>query len=321
MWEHRGRGGRRCGRRTAAIAGGLAIALCGLQPLGARADTLTQTSDRLAAALNFPWPDLLPAFPTTSNPQPGPVPGCQQPTPGCIDLEVTRLRDLRRRLGCDHRAVFATTYLVLTLTLRDTLRADPRFFADPDYLYTEDALFADYYFRTVADYARGRPVPAAWRIAFRTAARGGANAAQDMLLGINAHVQRDMPFVLAELGLHRPDGTSRKGDHDRVNQVFQRAYEPVVREIARSYDPFVSVSNAGASPVDNVAGLELVKGWREGVWRNAERLLNATTAAQRQAVANSIETNAASWARSIAAGRVPGYRARRDAYCARRLRN
>src|SRR5256885_1428449 len=172
MWEHRGRGGRRCGRRTAVIAGVLAIALCGPQSPGAHADTPTQTSDRLAAALNFPWPDLLPAFPTTSNPQPGPVPGCQEPTPGCIGLEITRLRDLRRRLGCDHRAVFATTYLVLTLTLRGTLRANPRFFADPAYLYTEDALFADYYFRTVADYARGRPVPAAWRIAFRTAARG-----------------------------------------------------------------------------------------------------------------------------------------------------
>jgi hypothetical protein len=291
--------------------------LCAL-PAGAHADSLTDTSDRLAGALNFPWPDLLPALPTTSNPQPGPVPGCKRPTVGCIDLEIRNLGKLRGRLGCDHRAVFATTYLVLTQTLRDTLRRDPRYFADPHYLYTEDALFADYYFRAVGDYAARRPVPRAWKIAFDTAAHGGANAAQDMLLGINAHVQRDMPFVMAQLGLHRPDGTSRKRDHDRVNEVLQRAYEPVVQAIARAYDPFVSISNAGASPVDNVAGLEMVKGWREGVWRNAERLLNATTAAQRQAVANSIELNAASWARSIAAGRVPGYRARRDAYCARR---
>ena len=102
--------------------------------------------------------------------------------------------------------------------------------------------------------------------------------------------------------------------------MLERAYEPVVQAIARRYDPFVSVSNAGASPVDNVAGLELVKGWREGVWRNAERLLNATTDAQRQSVARSIEVNAATWARNIAAGRIPGYRARRDAYCAGRAR-
>jgi hypothetical protein len=33
-------------------------------------------------------------------------------------------------------------------------------------------------------------------------------------------------------------------------------------------------------------------------------------------VIDSIETNAATWARLIAAGEVPGYRAQRDAYCA-----
>jgi hypothetical protein len=304
-------------RRAVALAAAL-VGVLGAATPGAHADPLTDTSDRLAGALNFPWPDLLPAFPTTSNPQPGPVPGCRRPSVRCIDLEIANLRDLRRRLGCDHRAVFATTYLVLTQVLRDTVRRDPAFFTDPAYLYTEDALFADYYFRTVRDYAARRPVPRAWRIAFDTAARGGANGAQDMLLGINAHVQRDMPFVIAQLGVRRPDGGSRKPDHDRVNQVLQRAYEPVVQAVARDYDPFVSVSNAGASPADNVAGLEMVKGWREGVWRNAERLLNATTTAQRQAIASSIELNAATWARSIASGRVPGYRARRDAYCARR---
>ena len=279
------------------------------------ASTASASSD----PANIPWETFLPALPSSTATQPGPVPYCKRPTVRCIDTELRRLRTAQRRLGCDHRAVFATTYLVLTETLRDTVRADPAFFEDPRYLFSEDALFADYYFRTVDDYAAGRPVPRAWRIAFDTAARGNANAAQDMLLGINAHVQRDMPFVLAQLGLRRPDGTSRKRDHDHVNDVLERAYEPVVQAIARSYDPFVSVSNAGASPLDNIAGLELVKGWREGVWRNAERLLNATTDAQRQSVANSIELNAAAWARNIAAGRFPGYRARRDAYCAQHI--
>src|SRR5437588_1361643 len=297
---------------------GTAVAIVAL--VAGVAPAAADTSSQVAGALNFPWPDLLPPLPTAQNPQPGPVPGCARASAACVDHEIVRMAALRRRLGCDHRAVFASTYLVLTQTLRATLKRDPRFFADPRYLFFGDALFADYYFRTIADGPAGRPVPEAWRIAFDTAARGNANAGQDMLLGINAHVQRDMPFVLAELGLRRPDGASRKHDHDRVNDVLERAYEPVVQAIGRSYDPIVKVTNAGWSPADNVAGLELVKGWREGVWRNAERLLNATTSAQRQAVANSIEANAASWARMIASGRVPGYRARRDAYCARRLR-
>jgi len=278
------------------------------------------TSSQVAGALNFPWPDLLPPLPTAQNPQPGPVPGCAHASPRCVDYEITRMAGLRRRLGCDHRAVFATTYLVLTQTLRATLKRDPRFFADPGYLFFEDALFADYYFRTIADGSAGRPVPEAWRIAFDTAAHGDANAGQDMLLGINAHVQRDMPFVLAGLGLREPEGTSRKRDHDRFNDVLQRAYGPVVEAIARSYDPLLYTTNASWDPVDDVGGLELVKGWREGVWRNAERLLDARDAAERQQVAQSIEDNAATWARLIAGPPgPPGYRARRDAYCAARL--
>ena len=237
----------------------------------------------------------------------------------CLDYEIQRMRDAQTRFGCDHRGVFATTYLVLTQTLRDTLVRQPGFFVDPHYLFYEDALFAHYYFRTLDDWAAGRPIPEAWQIAFQTAASGDANAAQDMLLGINAHVQRDMPYVLASLGLHRPDGSSRKADHDRFNEILNHAYNAVVSEIAKRFDPIVGYTNP-QTVADNLAGLELVKGWREGVWRNAERLLNASTPAERAAVENSIETNAATSARAIAAIQFPpGYRATRDAYCVAHL--
>jgi hypothetical protein len=273
------------------------------------------TSSARGDAPNAPWPDLLPPLSTASNPQPGPQPGCSKPTMSCLDYEIQRMRQAQDSFGCDHRAVFATTYLVLTETLRHTLRRDPGYFSDRDYLIYEDALFAHYYFRTLADHAAGKPVPQAWEIAFRTAASGDANAAQDMLLGINAHVQRDMPYVMATLGLHRPAGSSRKLDHDRFNQILDAAYLPVVSAVTRRYDPMVGFTNPG-TPADNLAGLELVKVWRENVWRNAERLLNATTPEQRSEVEATIETNAAASANMISSVQTPpGYRASRDAYC------
>ena len=142
-----------------------------------------------------------------------------------------------------------------------------------------------------------------------------------MLLGINAHVQRDMPYVLATVGLRTPEGKSRKRDHDVGNQILADAYEAVVRDIERRYDPFLAVTNSSATPLDDFAGLELVKGWRERVWRNAERLLNARTEVERQLVVADIEQGAATSARTIAAfPGQPGYRQQRDAYCAERLR-
>jgi Family of unknown function (DUF5995) len=265
---------------------------------------------------DVPWPSLLPAGPAPVEVQPGPVARCRRPTLRCVDGTLRIMRRLRTQLGCDHRAVFATTYTLLTEEIRRTLVRQPRFFDDRRYLIWEITEFANFYFRTLADNQAGRPVPEAWGISVDAARTDGANGGQDMLLGINAHVQRDMPYVVAALGLRTPSGASRKPDHDRVNQILNRAYERIVRTIGERYDPLLFTTNASWNPVDNIGGLELVKGWREGVWRNAERLLAASSPEERKRVADSIELNAAMWARGMAAPQVPGYRAQRDAYCA-----
>ena len=269
---------------------------------------------------NVHWESLLPALPSSSLNQPGPVPHCRKATARCIDEQIKRMKRLRRELGCDHRAVFTTTYLELTRQYRDDLRAGmDKQLMDLKYLYREVAVFANVYFESVKRWKRGQEVPEAWRIAFETARSGNVNAAQDMLLGINAHVQNDMPFVVAALGLRTKDGRTRKPDHDLVNEVLDRAYERVVAEVSARYDPMVSTTNAPWNPADDVFGLEMVKGWREGVWRNAERLVNATSDEERRRVADDIEARAADWARGFAAVQTPGDRERRDSYCQARL--
>jgi uncharacterized protein DUF5995 len=265
------------------------------------------------------WERFLPALPSPNEVQPHSVPHCRHATTRCIDVEVARLRKAQRRFGCDHRGVFATTYLELTKTLRRTLHERPDFLRYPRYLYVEDALFANVYFRSVRRDRRGEAVPEAWRIAFDAARSKDLNAAQDMLLGINAHVQNDMPFVLAALGLRTRSGASRKEDHDAINEVLDRAYANVVHAVRDRFDPQVGTTNSDSTPADDVAGLELVKEWREQVWRNAERLLNAGDDGERRRVADQIQAGAANWARGIAAVEQSGYRERRDSYCRDKL--
>lgn len=265
---------------------------------------------------NIPWETFLPALPSSNAIQPGSVPYCRKATIRCIDTEIKRMRAAQKSFGCDHRGVFATTYLELTRQMRDTLRVRPHFFNDARYLYTEDALFADIYFNTVHNYEIGKPVPPAWQIAFDTAKSGNVNAAQDMLLGINAHVQNDMPFVLAALGQRTKTGASRKPDHDKMNEILDAAYERVVRQVQDRYDPLMADTNPSWTQGDDVFGVEMVKEWREQVWRNAERLIAAKTAAERAQITSQIQQYAAGWARTIANPiQIPGYRAQRDAYC------
>jgi Family of unknown function (DUF5995) len=295
------------GRARISIAALLAAAAVGA---GATASS--------AEVINVPWTELLPPLPTASNPQPRPVPNCRVAKSKCVRVTIKRLRRLRNDLGCDHRAVFATTYLELTKQILDDMRAGlvKRHMIDPKYLYTEDGVFANFYFRVVRAWDRGDPIPEAWRIAFETAQSNDRAAVQDMLLGINAHVQNDMPFVLASMGLRTEDGRSRKPDHDFTNGILNRGYPRVVAAVRQRFDPSMDLSNSPLIPLDDLAGLELTRTWREVVWRNAERLLNADGRAERTRVAQSIEDYAAVNARLIAAAGLPGYGATRDAYCA-----
>jgi hypothetical protein len=77
--------------------------------------------------------------------------------------------------------------------------------------------------------------------------------------------------------------------------------------------------NASWHPIDDLAGLEVVRAWRELVWRNAERLVNARSPTERTQIAMEIEDLAALQAQLIALVPQPSYRATRDAYCEQQL--
>lgn len=267
--------------------------------------------------LNQPWPQLLPPIGAHQVVDSGGQPGCPVTSIRCVDRALAKMDALRRGFGCDHRALFAMTYQRLTERLRASMLVEPSPYRDRPRLFDETALFAHYYFRTV-DLPQAQR-PAAWQIAFDAAARKDVTALQDLLLGVNAHVQRDMPFVLATVGLRTADGRSTKPDHDFVNDVLESAYRPIVEEVQRVYDPRTSIVASPLHPLDDVAALELIKVWREGVWRNAEALLDAPNAAARARVAQRIELAAATTARAIVGFQVPGHRTTRDAYCAANL--
>jgi hypothetical protein len=272
-----------------------------------------------AQVIGIDWTSLLPALPSPTQTEPNDVPHCDRANLNCVRTEVKRMRAAQEELGCDHRGVFATTYLELTRAARDAMIANPQLLRWKRWFFREDALFADVYFRTLRRWNEGLPVPDAWRIAFETAATGEVTGAQDMLLGINAHVQNDMPFVLAELGLRDRNGEARKPDHDLFNKVLAGAYETVVSQVGARYDSTMSITNPPGAPADDVAGLEIVREWREQVWRNAEALVNANSEEERNQIAERIQAYAAQWASSIALVQAPGLRASRDAYCAQQL--
>jgi hypothetical protein len=267
---------------------------------------------------NLPWPNLLPALPVPNTVQPHAVDNCPQPALACVQGLASRLQSQWQALDatCDHRAVMSLAYLRITQALAEDLaRPTPRYFKDKVYMEDVISAFSNRYFQWFDNAAAGKPVPEAWRIAYDTMAHGDVTAAQEVMLFSNAHVQRDLPYAYAEMGLRTPSGASRKPDHDGVNDINIAVFDPIEDEIAQRYDPWMKTMDAKPSPLDEYGAMELVKAWREGAWRHAERLMNARTPAERKAVDADIESTAATWARAIAAPSMPGLRAQRDAYC------
>ncbi|MFF9021950.1 DUF5995 family protein [Streptomyces eurythermus] len=240
---------------------------------------------------------------------------CKGPVIRCVQDARRTLEGIRDRLGCDHRAPFPAVYVHLERSL-ETAVAHGEPFDEPSWLAGSlNTGFVNLYLDAYEADRAGRPVPAAWHAAFAAARTADVNAGQDVLLGANAHIQRDMPYVLAALGLTRPQGGTRKPDYDRFQTVLDRAYGPAVQDVADRYDLVVALADDRWNPIAGLTGRELFRSWRAQAWEHARQLVDAPDQAARDRVARGIETNAAQWARLLSAVRLPGYRAVRDDYC------
>jgi Family of unknown function (DUF5995) len=265
------------------------------------------------------WPELLP--PNPSNSAEVVWPGfdvCQSGDVACPREVILEMYERWRPLSqaCDHRAVFALTYLRTTEEYFRTVQGEPGFFDDPQWVNHEDAVFARFYFRAEDAYRGGDPVPEAWRIAFESAKSPNLTGASDLLLGMSAHINRDLPFTLAAVGLVPAGGGSRKTDHDRVNFFLDRIADPLQEELGARYDPFFETSDGGPLPFDEIGVLAAVRSFRQGAWQNAERLVNAADEEERDQVAAGIEAYSTVQAQAIvAANTIPGWGETRDAWC------
>lgn len=232
----------------------------------------------------------------------------------CVFFVIKNMERRYERLArqCDHDALFALAYLRTTETFLQTL--DEINYDNPSSVIKEDALFAEYYFRPYDAYHSGKGnIPQAWQIAFDAAQQRSVSGSGNLFLGFNAHIQRDLPFVLYELYLQGHPVSYE--DHNRVNQFLQQV--DVLEEVAQKFDPTVDDVDVPGD-ADDLERFQLIAQWRERAYRNFEQLRDASTDAQRAQVAAQIETNAAITAQALRQtfSYLPGSNSfQRDAYC------
>ncbi len=220
------------------------------------------------------------------------------PDPRTIDSVVRAMQQRLDALGPRHgaRRVFLQTYQRTTAAVGAAVRDGT--FADPEWVERWDVAFADLYLDALdADLAGGR-VPRPWRLAFDAPAE--LPPLRHVLLGINAHINYDLPqallAVITDAELADPAVLARRRlDHERIDGVLSGRVAAEDAELAARSAR--SLLDRVLQPVNRLSSRRFLTEARQKVWHNTLELHRARVAGASQLAARLAELEVLSAAR------------------------
>ena len=206
--------------------------------------------------------------------------------------------EIRFRQQQDRRAVFLSLYAVVSAEMREQVAR--RAFADNEWVHRYAVAFANLYREALEAYEGGRiaDVPKPWRLCFDAARAGTGLVLQDMFMGVNAHVNNDLPLALLSISID-PDRAARYRDHSAVNAVLASVTERATERIASLYAPGLTAMDDCAGQLDEMLSLFSLNIARESAWESAVALANARNAVERRLATTLISARAAALARLL----------------------
>jgi len=195
----------------------------------------------------------------------------------------------------DRRAIFADAYATMTAGMVEAIERGE--FGDCVWVDRLLHRFADYYFDAIDLYDSGGECPRVWRHALGAAGAADLPPHQHLFLGINAHINYDLAFALADVlddwaGLDDVLRNGRHSDHEAVNLIIGRTVDVVQAEVVEPLSPAMGLLDRLLGPFDEWLFSRLIAGWRDEVWHDAVELVEAESPDHRQEVSERIEKRA-----------------------------
>lgn len=194
----------------------------------------------------------------------------------------------------DPRAVFLSCYKCMTENVLAAI--DGGEFSDAVWVSELLQRFAGYYFDALEEYeADAAATPAVWRLAHDQALHHHTAVLQKMLLGINAHINYDLVFALADLlapeweQLTPVQREERFADHSHVNAIIGRTIDTVQDDVIERYSPSMDLLDKLLGPLDEMIASRLIADWRDEVWRQSVRFLELTSPDERDELRRQVE--------------------------------
>lgn len=211
--------------------------------------------------------------------------------------------------AADARAVFLGCYRLVTNNALGAVEQQE--FRDPAWVARLLHRFADYYFVALEAYEHDpATAPQVWQATFAAAADPRLRPIQNLLLGVNAHINYDLVLTLAEVlrpewgGLSTEQRAARYADHFHINAVIARTIDTVQDQVLGPAMPEMRLVDELLGRLDEQLVSALVRRWRATVWRNTLRILTAGNSDQERHVLSRVE------AETLRLGRLIGARGR-----------
>jgi hypothetical protein len=175
----------------------------------------------------------------------------------------------------DKRRYFHATYLRTTIAVAGEIRRGG--FADAGWVERWDVVFADRYLDALGEDMAGRRPSRPWAIAF--GAPAGLPPLRHVLLGMNAHINYDLPQALsAVISDEQFDDAAllarRETDHQIIDKVLVSRVAAEDDELTRLSGPAPLLDRL-LRPVSRLASQRFLCEARQKVWANAAVLSRA----------------------------------------------
>ena len=186
----------------------------------------------------------------------------------------------------DRRAVFLACYRLMTANMLRGV-AQGRFQDGPRVGELIEN-FADYYFVALEAYeGAAGPLPAVWRRTHDLARLPTTTVIQNLLMGVNAHINCDLVLVLDDMlspvwpELDLATRERRYRDYCLVNAVIAETIDAVQDQVVKPYARAMDLVDRLCGPLDEWCTARLIRNWRADVWRRALGLIEAGSAPER----------------------------------------
>jgi len=141
----------------------------------------------------------------------------------------------------DCRSAFLQIYTIVTGNVRRYIDR-PGYFRNATWVAQYLISFGNLYREALLNFEQGNmsAVPDCWQTAHTFSRADQGLLLQHIMLGMNAHIVRDLAYAVTEIGI-TPNEADKLHDHEAVNAILLQSFSEAINMTARMYSPDLKI--------------------------------------------------------------------------------